>query len=95
MSDNISTDNLPTYSWYKDNDIATINGIFTSTMTAISKDNFTSSELANQPALSNFNLTSKKNNIIWINTFKNKCYNRSRQRNKRYINPKLKCINRI
>ena len=60
MSNNISTDNLPTYSWYKDNDIATINGIFTSTMTTISKDNFTSSELANLPALNNFNLTSKK-----------------------------------
>lgn len=29
-------------------------------MTTISKDNFTSIELANLPALSNFNLTSKK-----------------------------------
>lgn len=60
MTDNISLDNLPTYSWYKDNDIATINGLFTSTMTSVTKDNFTSSELANLPALSNFNLTGKK-----------------------------------
>lgn len=60
ISDNISNDNLPTYSWYKDSDIATINGLFTSSLTAITKENFTSSELANLPALSNFNLIGKK-----------------------------------
>lgn len=60
LSDNISNDNLPTHSWYKDSDIATINGIFTSNLTAITKENFTSSELASLPALSNFNLTGKK-----------------------------------
>ena len=60
ISDNISNDNLPTYSWYKDSDIATINGLFTSSLTAITKENFTSSELASLPALSNFNLIGKK-----------------------------------
>ena len=60
ISDNISNDNLPTYSWYKDSDFSTINGLFTSTLTSVTKDNFTTSELANLPALSNFNLIGKK-----------------------------------
>ncbi len=60
ISDNISNDNLPTYSWYKDSDLSTINGLFTSTLTSVTKDNFTTSELANLPALSNFNLIGKK-----------------------------------
>ena len=60
ISDNISNNNLPTFSWYKDSDIATINGIFTANLTSVTKDNFTSSELANLPALSNFNLIGKK-----------------------------------
>lgn len=60
ISDNISNDNFPTYSWYKDNALSTINGLFTSTLTSVTKDNFTTSELANLPALSNFNLIGKK-----------------------------------
>lgn len=66
LTDSITKDTLPTYSWYKENGIAIINGLFTSSLTTITNDNFTTSDLANLPALSNFNLSGKK--IISIGT---------------------------
>ena len=66
LTDSITKDTLPSYSWYKENGIAIINGLFTSNMTTVTKDNFTTGDLANLPALSNFNITGKK--IISIET---------------------------
>lgn len=66
LSDSITKDTHPTYSWYKENEISTISGTFTLTTTAITKNNFTASELESLPALSNFNLAGKK--IISIGT---------------------------
>lgn len=66
LTDSITKDTLPSYSWYKESGISTIYGLFTSSLTTVTKDNFTASDLENLPALSNFNIIGKK--IISIGT---------------------------
>lgn len=65
-SGDISKDNLPTYSWYKNNGSSTINGTFSSTKTTISTNNYTEEELKVLPDLANFNFPNKK--ILSIGT---------------------------
>lgn len=60
LEDNISLSTLPTYSWYKEKEISTIKGTFTSSATTISSHNYSESELANLPSLSNFIFPTKK-----------------------------------
>lgn len=62
----ISKDNLPTYSWYKNNGSSTISGTFSSTKTTISTNNYTEEELKVLPDLTNFNFPNKK--ILSIGT---------------------------
>ena len=66
LSDNISLNTLPTYSWYKDN-LSNIVGIFSSSTTTITSNNYTTEELSTLPALSNFNFPNKK--IMSIGTY--------------------------
>lgn len=66
LNDSITLNTLPTYSWYKDN-ISNIVGTFTSSVTTITSNNFTTEELATLPALSNFNFPNKK--IMSIGTY--------------------------
>ena len=71
---------LPLYSWYKDEDLIEINGTFDSTTTSITSHNLTEEELTNLPELSNFLFQSKKQlsigdaviNVHPINASKNK-----------------------
>ncbi len=65
--DTITKATLPTYSWYKENDLSTISGTFTSTKTTILENNFTEEELSLLPALSNFIFPNKK--IMSVGTF--------------------------
>ena len=65
-SGDISKDNLPTYSWYKNNGLSTISGTFSSTKTNISTNNYTEEELKVLPDLTNFNFPNKK--ILSIGT---------------------------
>ena len=65
-SGDISKDNLPTYSWYKNNSLSTISGTFNSTKTTISTNNYTEEELKILPDLTNFNFPNKK--ILSIGT---------------------------
>lgn len=65
-SGDISKDNLPTYSWYKNNGLSTISGTFSSTKTTISTNNYTEEELKILPDLTNFNFPTKK--ILSIGT---------------------------
>lgn len=65
-SGDISKDNLPTYSWYKNNGLSTISGTFSSTKTTISTNNYTEEELKILPDLTNFNFPNKK--ILSIGT---------------------------
>lgn len=60
IKDNITTSNMPTYSWYKTNDLSTIKGTFTSNKTNITSHNYTSDELKELPDITNFNFTNKK-----------------------------------
>lgn len=60
IDSNISLSTLPTYSWYKTIDISEITGTFTSTLTTIKTNNFSSQELEELPALSNFIFPNKK-----------------------------------
>lgn len=55
-----SLENLPNFSWYKDNGISIVSGTLTSTKTNITTNNYTEEELLELPALSNFLLTSMK-----------------------------------
>ncbi len=66
MLDDISVQTLPTYSWYKSDNLSTINGTFTSTATTISDNNYTEEELNSLPGLTNFNIANKK--IISVGT---------------------------
>lgn len=66
ITDNISKDNCPTYSWYKTNQISYISGTFTNTKTTITKSNYTEEEMKLLPSLDNFNLLKKK--ILSIGT---------------------------
>lgn len=71
---------LPLYSWYKDDGLIEINGTFDSTTTSITSHNLTEEELTNLPELSNFLFQSKKQlsigdaviNVHPINASKNK-----------------------
>ena len=65
-SGDISKDNLPTYSWYKNNSLSTISGTFNSTKTTINTNNYTEEELKILPDLTNFNFPNKK--ILSIGT---------------------------
>lgn len=71
--------NLPDYSWYKENDTLKMEGIITSSMTTITNHNITSDELKNLPDIGNFTFQNRKQfsigttlmNIHPINTTKN------------------------
>ena len=71
--------NLPNYSWYKSNSLLQIDGIMTSSMTAITHHNITTSELAKLPDIGNFTFQNRKQlsigttnmNIHPINSTKN------------------------
>ena len=71
--------NLPNYSWYKNNSLLQIDGIMTSSMTAITHHNITTSELAKLPNVGNFTFQNRKQlsigttnmNIHPINSTKN------------------------
>lgn len=56
----ISETTLPTFAWYKKEDIATMNGTFSNTVTTINSSNFSEDELKELPSLNNFVLTNKK-----------------------------------
>ena len=64
--DDISENNIPTYSWYKDIDLSKVVGTFNNSKTTISENNYTAEELKNLPDLSNFNFANKK--ILSIGT---------------------------
>lgn len=51
---------LPTYAWYKENDISIISGTFSSTTTKIESNNFTEEEIKTLPLLTNFIFPNKK-----------------------------------
>ena len=59
-SDNISKDNLPTYSWYKSVDLSSVSGTFNGTTTTITSNNYTEEELNILPSLNNFIFSNKK-----------------------------------
>ena len=71
--------NLPNYSWYKNDNLLQIDGIMTSSMTAITHHNMTTSELAKLPDIGNFTFQNRKQlsigtvnmNIHPINSTKN------------------------
>ena len=71
--------NLPDYSWYKENDLLKIEGVITSSLTSITKSNFTTAELKNLPDIGNFTFQNRKQfsigntymNIHPINSTKN------------------------
>lgn len=52
--------NLPDYSWYKEDDLIDIEGIITSTATTITKYNLTASDLKNLPDIGNFAFQNRK-----------------------------------
>lgn len=56
----ISETTLPTFAWYKKEDIATMSGTFSNTVTTINSSNFSEDELKELPSLNNFVLTNKK-----------------------------------
>lgn len=72
-------DNLPDYSWYKENDITLIEGTFNPTSTTIQNHNLSEEDLKNIPDLSNFSFQERKQfsignmtiNIHQINKDKN------------------------
>lgn len=53
-------DDLPNYSWYKENDLLKVSGILTSTATSITSYNLTTAELKNLSDIGNFNFLNKK-----------------------------------
>ncbi len=70
---------LPEYSWYKDNELINIEGTITKDSTTITKHNFTEEELNKLPDLNNFSFQNKKEfsvgtsviNVHQINATKN------------------------
>ena len=54
-------DNLPDYSWYKENDITLIEGTFNPTSTTIQNHNLSEEDLKNIPDLSNFHFKKENN----------------------------------
>jgi hypothetical protein len=67
ITDDISKDTLPTYSWYKSSELSKVSGTFTSAKTTVVSNNYTEEEMKNLPSLSNFNIIDKK--ILSIGTF--------------------------
>ena len=71
--------NLPDYSWYKENNLLKIEGTITSSLTAITNYNLTPAELKNMPDVGNFKFQGRKQlsigktlmNIHPINSVKN------------------------
>lgn len=57
--DNISINNVPTYSWYKESDLLNISGSFSSSAVTIN-NNLTEKELSSLPDLKNFIFANKK-----------------------------------
>ena len=53
-------DNLPEFSWYKENNLVKFEGILTSSMTAVTSHNLTSSELSKLSDIGNFTFFSRK-----------------------------------
>ena len=60
INSTISKDNLPDYSWYKDQEKSIVSGSFSGSSTIIDSNNYTSSELEVLPAMSYFNFINKK-----------------------------------
>ncbi len=56
----ISYDTLPTYAWYKDTDLSSVSGTFNANTSTIKSSNFSDSEKASLPDLSNFIFANKK-----------------------------------
>lgn len=54
-----SLNDLPTYSWYKDNALSNVTGTFSSTLTTIKSTNYTLEELAILPVITNFSFQGK------------------------------------
>lgn len=67
LTDNISKDTLPTYSWYKSSELSNVVGTFTNSKTSITSNNYTEEELKTLPGLDNFVIGNKK--ILSIGTF--------------------------
>lgn len=67
MTEEISKTLLPTYAWYKENELSYIEGNFSSNKTEVTSSNYTEEELKKLPSLDNFNIIDKK--IISIGTF--------------------------
>lgn len=67
IKDDITLSTMPEYSWYKELGSISISGNFTSSVTNITSNNFTSDELKELPALSNLVFANKK--IFSIGTF--------------------------
>ena len=67
LTDNISKDTLPTYSWYKSSELSNVVGTFTNSKTSITSSNYTEEELKTLPSLDNFVIGNKK--ILSIGTF--------------------------
>lgn len=71
--------NLPDYSWYKENESIQIEGTITSSLTNITKHNITATELQDMPNINNFTFQNRKQfsignaymNIHPINSTKN------------------------
>ena len=71
--------NIPDYYWYKENDLIKLEGFITSSLTSITKNNFTPSELQTLSDICNFTFQNRKQfsigttymNIHPINTSKN------------------------
>lgn len=59
-SSDISLENMPNYSWYKDSKSSSISGKFTSTTTTIENHNYTEEELKELSSLSDFVFANKK-----------------------------------
>lgn len=67
LTDDITQETLPTYSWYKENSIAFVEGTFTSNSVLVSSHNFTDSELSLLPSFDNFIFSTKK--IVSVGDF--------------------------
>ena len=67
ISSEISKDTLPTYAWYKESELSSVDGSFSNSKTVVSSNNYTEEELKKLPSLDNFNILGKK--IISVGTF--------------------------
>lgn len=60
ITDNITPLTLPTYSWYKNNQLSNVVGTFTNSGSVVTSNNFSDEELVNLPELSNFVFHNKR-----------------------------------